>query len=156
MRIIGIIIFVLCFIIVQILWEKLEYYFCLFTIIFIILGIFYIIYHIIKTLKEEQEQYKKYGYSEINLIKEFKEIGCRDDVENKFNNSEWIFFLGDMCQDFLEEVDEFEYSINEIKNLIKRLSKKETKEMHVYIEKANAVLDIMSKYYDEDGRRIIN
>ncbi len=134
---------------------KIRMLFCLFGIIFIILLIIYIIYHIIKTLKEEQEQYKKYGYSEINLIKEFKEIGYGDDLENKFDNSEWIFLLGDMCFDFLEEVDEFGYSINEIKGYIKRLSKKETKEMHKYIEKANAVFDIMSKYYDEDGRRII-
>ena len=120
-----------------------------------LLSIVYLIYHIIKTLKEEQEQYKKYGYFEINLIKKFKEIGYGDDLENKFDNSEWIFLLGDMCFDFLEEVDELEYSINEIKGYIRRLSKKETKEMHEYIEKANAVLDIISKYYDEDERRII-
>ena len=120
-----------------------------------LLSIVYLIYHIIKTLKEEQEQYKKYGYFEINLIKKFKEIGYGDDLENKFDNSEWIFLLGDMCFDFLEEVDELEYSINEIKGYIRRLSKKETKEMHEYIEKANAVLDIISKYYDEDERRRI-
>lgn len=113
----------------------------------------YCVYKIIKNKKDFKKLYNKYGSNEINSIKEFSQIGYKEELDKIFDNCEWIFLLGDTCQDFLEEASEFEYFENEYKNDIKKLSKKELKDMDEYIKKANNVISIMSLYYDENGKR---
>jgi len=113
----------------------------------------YCVYKIIKNKKDFKKLYNKYGSNEINSIKEFCQIGYKEEPDKKFDNCEWIFLLGDTCQDFLEEANEFEYFVKEYKNDIKKLSKKELKDMDKYIKKANNVISIMSLYYDKNGKR---
>lgn len=113
----------------------------------------YCVYKIIKNKKDFKKLYNKYGVEEINSIKEFSQIGYKEEPDKNFDNCEWIFLLGETCQDFLEETDEFEYFVKEYKKDIKKLSKKELKDMDKYIKKADSVIEIMSLYYDDNGIR---
>lgn len=122
-------------------------------IIFLFLYFLYSIYKIIKNRKDFKKLYNKYGVEEINSIKEFSQIGYKEEPDKNFDNCEWIFLLGETCQDFLEETDEFEYFVKEYKKDIKKLSKKELKDMDKYIKKADSVIEIMSLYYDDNGIR---
>lgn len=123
------------------------------SLLIIFLIIIWIIYIIIKNKKEKNRLYKKYGYEKINKLKEYINKVSVEEPEKYYENCEWVFNVADSCYDFLEEAEELEYSKKDYEKDLKKLLNTELKEMEKYIKSSKEVMNIISIYYDNNGKR---
>jgi len=98
---------------------------------------------------------KEFGKNNVNKIIKYLNIDLKNEFGNRVrNNSEVIRIYEDICydcEDVLNLENKVNYLINDYKKDIKRINNKTNSD---FIKRSDEIIDIIFKYYDEDGNKM--